>query len=180
MVTAQTAAWSGITDRKWGDQMVCVKCQNQIADSTGRFCPFCGHELVTARKPTPVLPPSPAHPEEMLVPVRCSNTKLPFLIRFRSTGSTGFALVSASPLREAQLRNPALSSSQLRISEHKVSSSYRGCPYCGNIRFWVDTSCGGRLCCHDGAFHQAVCPWCGSLGQLTPQRSISFKGMKGG
>jgi hypothetical protein len=157
--------------------MVCGHCKNQITESRVRFCPFCGYELVSVQKSAPAA--SIGAGEEALVPARCTTTKLPFIVRFHQTGPAAFIATSAFPVKEEHLRNPAFSGSQLRIKGYATGENYTGCPYCGSRGFWIDHSCGGRICCHDGHTVRAVCPWCGSMGNLTRVESVALRGMKG-
>jgi hypothetical protein len=156
--------------------MICGNCQNQITESTARFCPFCGHGLMSVQEST--VAPSATGAEEVLVPVRCTKTKVPFIARFQWTERGAFMAASAFPVKEERLRNPGFSSSELQIKRYATGENYAGCPHCGSQGFWVDHSCGDRVCCHDGRL-TAVCPWCGSMGELTRSEGISFRGMRG-
>lgn len=102
--------------------------------------------------------------EMVAVMSRCYKTKKLFGIRFDKEKGKVWEFAWAFPLKEgAEKREKGFSVTIAGTFE--AGQSYPGCPYCGNIGWFMCMAC-GKLSCWDGKLMHTVCPHCGNEGDL--------------
>ena len=164
--------------------MLCPRCGKNINDARARFCAYCGSPM---QPPRAAIRPQSSHTggdeartapavEMLLVPARCSQSRLPFLIRMKRSGPEEWLAIGTSAVAEERLRNPEFGGAQAS-GRLKISGDYPGCPHCQWRDFFLDQRCGGRISCCQPNADSTVCPWCGDYALMKKLGAASIKGL---
>lgn len=91
---------------------------------------------------------------------RCVKTKKLFGIRLDSNNGKDWEAAWAFPLKEGADKREKGYTDSVKGNFY-IGDDYPGCPYCGNLDFFMCGRC-GKLSCWDGETKHVVCANCGN------------------
>lgn len=105
---------------------------------------------------------------------RCSKTRGMFGIRTEQVNPRTWVMTWAFRIREKSAKNEGYDRNEISGEIHCIEE-YPGCPYCGNMCWFICNNC-DKLTCTDNDSTFVKCAWCGDEGYCTPADYFELSG----